>query len=343
VDATPWPKDRHQRVSINAFGIGGANAHVVIDSAESFGITNHGRQPATRSSTEQPHARQQLVVFSANHASSLREGAKSLGEYLAQHPESLRDLAYTMGVRRERLPYRSFAVSDGATALEFAAPSRVPSTALAMTFVFTGQGAQWAQMGARLIHDFPSVRQDFTHLDSVLSNLPHAPSWSLVDELSKSKTDSRLGQAEFSQPACTAVQMAVVNLLRSWNISPSAVIGHSSGELAAAYASGAITSAEAITAAYYRGLVTKQQARSNGAMAAVGFGRKDVKPFLDGVDGVVIACENSPESTTLSGDADQIDLVVGKIKANHPDVLARRLQVDMAYHSREQSAASLRY
>lgn len=128
------------------------------------------------------------------------------------------------------------------------------------------------------------------------------------------------------------MQIAIVNLLRKWNISPSHVIGHSSGELAAAYASGAITSAEAITAAFYRGLVTKQQTRP-GAMAAVGFGRKDVASYL--TDGVTIACENSPESTTLSGDADKVDIVIGKIKESHPDVLARRLRVEMAYHSCE--------
>jgi acyl transferase domain-containing protein len=154
----------------------------------------------------------------------------------------------------------------------------------------------------------------------------------VLGELSKSKTDSRLDQAEFSQPLCTAVQIAIVNLLRTWNISPSQVIGHSSGELAAAYASGAITSTEAIVGAYYRGLVTKQQTRP-GAMAAVGLGRKDVTGYL--TDGVTIACENSAESTTISGDAAQVDNVIGRIKESNPDVLARRLRVEMAYHSSE--------
>lgn len=144
--------------------------------------------------------------------------------------------------------------------------------------------------------------------------------------------DNNLDQAEFAQPLCTAIQIAVVNLLRMWNVSPAQVIGHSSGELAAAYASGAITSAEAIIAAYYRGLVAKQQTR-HGAMAAVGFGREDVSGYL--VDGVVIACENSPQSTTLSGDSDQIDIVLKNIKEDRPDVFVRRLRVQTAYHSRK--------
>jgi acyl transferase domain-containing protein len=315
----------------------------VIDSAESFGVKS---MRATGPSTEP--SRQSLVVFSANHVKSVREGTSNLQGYLEKHSGSVEDVAYTTGVRRERLPYRSFAVSDGSAPLEFSAPSRTSSAIPAVTFVFTGQGAQWATMGTKLMSGFSSVREGFQNLDSVLSKLPQPPFWTIAGELffhfpwilklltvvsgelSKSKTDSRLDQAEFSQPLCTAVQIAIVNILRTWNISPSQVIGHSSGELAAAYASGAITSAEAIIGAYYRGLVTKQQTRP-GAMAAVGLGRKDVAAYLTG--GVTIACENSPESTTLSGDADQVDVVIGKIRKSHPDVLTRRLRVEMAYHS----------
>lgn len=161
-----------------------------------------------------------------------------------------------------------------------------------------------------------------------------------VEELCKSKTDSRLNQAEFSQPLCTAVQIVIVNLLRRWSIFPSAVIGHSSGEFAAAYASGSLTSAEAIIGAYYRGLVTKQQKRP-GAMAAVGFGREEVAKYL--ADGVTIACENSPESTTISGDDEQINVVLENITNNHPKAFARRLQVEMAYHSQHMLALGEQY
>ena len=100
------------------------------------------------------------------------------------HPDSLRDLAYTMSVRRERLPYRSFAVSDDSARLEFTAPSRTPSTVPAITFVFTGQGAQWVTMGAKLISDFPSVDEDFQMLDGALSKLPQPPSWTIIGESS---------------------------------------------------------------------------------------------------------------------------------------------------------------
>ena len=124
------------------------------------------------------------MVFSANHVNSVREGTSNLQEYIEKHLDSVRDMAYTMGVRRECLPYRSFAVSDGSAPLEFSAPSRTPSTIPAVTFVFTGQGAQWAAMGTKLMSDFPSVHEDFQNLDGILSKLPQPPSWTVAGELS---------------------------------------------------------------------------------------------------------------------------------------------------------------
>lgn len=120
------------------------------------------------------------MVFSANHASSVRKGTNNLREYLEKHPDSLKDVAYTTGVRREHHPHRSFAVSDGTTPLEFLAPSRIPSTTPEVTFVFTGQGAQWATMGAKLVSDYPSVSEDLQELDDFLSKLPQPPSWTIA-------------------------------------------------------------------------------------------------------------------------------------------------------------------
>ena len=126
--------------------------------------------------------------------------------------------------------------------------------------------------------------------------------------------------------------MGLVNILKSWRVQPAAVIGHSSGEIAAAYASGAITAAEAITVAYYRGRGTTD-VHKPGGMAAVGLGRDEVTSFLQ--DGVVIACDNSPQSVTLSGDESALGNIMSSIKDTNPDIFLRRLHVEMAYHSRE--------
>lgn len=107
-------------------------------------------------------------------------------------------------------------------------------------------------------------------------------------------------------------------------------MGHSSGEIAAAYAAGALSARDAIIAAFYRGHVCKS-AKKIGGMAAVGLGKEDVSPYL--APGVRVACENSNSSVTLSGDLDILEEVMSKIKEAKPDILVRKLQVEMAYHS----------
>lgn len=127
--------------------------------------------------------------------------------------------------------------------------------------------------------------------------------------------------------------MALVDLLRTYNIDPEAVLGHSSGEIAAAYACGAITSREAIIIAYYRGKVLLDIDPSVGIMAAIGLGAQQVKPYLR--PGVLVGCENSPNNVTLTGDKEALQAVTEEIKASHPDTLVRILKVDRAYHSRK--------
>lgn len=113
---------------------------------------------------------------------------------------------------------------------------------------------------------------------------------------------------------------------------PDAVVGHSSGEIAAAYAAGYISLEVAITAAYYRGFVVKDGAAS-GAMAAVGLGEDQLSDILS--DHVTLACENSPQSTTISGDRESIEKAVSLIQERKPGTFARTLKVDVAYHSSE--------
>jgi acyl transferase domain-containing protein len=122
-----------------------------------------------------------------------------------------------------------------------------------------------------------------------------------------------------------------VNLLRRWGLRPDSVVGHSSGEIAAAYAAGAIPIRTAMILSYYRGQVTKLQTLP-GAMAAVGIGKSDVLRYL--ADEVVVACDNSPQSTTLSGNPEALDRVLQQISREHPDTFCRRLRVPIAYHSR---------
>ena len=144
-----------------------------------------------------------------------------------------------------------------------------------------------------------------------------------------------MSKAEFSQPLCTAIQVAIVNLLRTWGVTPAAVAGHSSGEIAAAYTTGSLTKEEAILAAYFRGYATRVK-HADGAMAAVGLGADQLRPYL--TKGIVIGCENSPSSTTISGDRKSVEGLVATLQRDLPEVFVRALQVDNAYHSHHMQA-----
>ncbi|KAJ5783184.1 hypothetical protein N7457_004958 [Penicillium paradoxum] len=321
-EAMPWPEARSERISVNSFGIGGTNAHVVLDSARSFGVA-----PAAPRHTISP----QLLVYSANNAESLKQMITNYTTYIQKNPDKIADLAFTLSNRREHLPHRAFSVKSPLGSLTTSAPSK-SGDAPNIVMVFTGQGAQWPQMGGSMIHNpvYPAFKKTIQALDSHLQTLPHVPEWTIEEELLKGPDDSRLSSSELSQPLCTAIQVALVDTLASVGIRPAAVVGHSSGEIAAAYATGAITAKEAITIAFYRGQVTKLQTKP-GAMAAIGMGTESAQEYLQ--PGVVVACENSPKSVTLAGDSEAVEAVLAKIKDDHPDILARQLKVDKAYHS----------
>lgn len=160
-----------------------------------------------------------------------------------------------------------------------------------------------------------------------------------LDELEKTGEQSRVNAAELSQPLCTALQIGIVNLLRRWGVHPTALAGHSSGEITAAYASGAISAKSALIIAYFRGKVVQTQAKAGSMAAAIGLGSHEIAPLLQ--KGVQIACENSPQSVTVSGDPEVVNRLVEEVKQNFPDALCKILKVNVAYHSRMSTKMSL--
>jgi emericellamide synthase (highly reducing iterative type I polyketide synthase) len=161
--------------------------------------------------------------------------------------------------------------------------------------------------------------------------------WRLIDELKKTKESSRINDAELAQPVCTAIQIALVDLLASWGVHPDVVCGHSSGEIAAAYAGGSLTAPEALKAAYHRGksvyyIMLKKDARQGGMLAA-GLSDTDAQKYLSkyGEDAVNVACINSPTSVTISGDAAAIEEIGARLEED--GIFNRRLAVPVAYHS----------
>ena len=180
-------------------------------------------------------------------------------------------------------------------------------------------------------------RECLEKCESALTALPDAPSWSLTRELAAEYATSRISQAEFSQPLCTAIQIALVDLLRAAGVQFNAVVGHSSGEIGAAYAAGILSARDAMGIAYYRGFVAhlaKGAKKQEGGMMAAGVSLDAAtafcsRPRFDGR--IFVAASNAPSSVTLSGDLDAIR--EAKVSFDKEGVFARLLKVDTAYHS----------
>lgn len=158
----------------------------------------------------------------------------------------------------------------------------------------------------------------------------------IADELVEPRNPATLREPEFSQPLVTALQLAILAILEDWDVSPQSVVGHSSGEIAAAYAAGYLSKEDAIKVAYYRGQAAKDCQISDKrpvGMLAVGLGSTDVSKYLQGMEeSVHIACFNSPQSVTLSGTLDALEEVKKRLVKDHH--FARLLQVNLAYHSK---------
>ncbi|KAL8953176.1 MAG: hypothetical protein Q9222_000949 [Ikaeria aurantiellina] len=213
-----------------------------------------------------------------------------------------------------------------------------------ITFAFTGQGAQWYAMGRELTQTSAVFRESLEKSTVIILQL--GASWNLLDELLLDQSSSRINQSWLAQPSTTAIQIALVDLLASTGVRPHTVIGHSSGEIAAAYAGGMLSQVAAIRVSYFRGLVVEAESSVNdskGAMLAVGLSEGDVLRHISNFNysGLCIACVNSPISTTVSGDAAAIDKLHDQFQSLA--IFSRKLNVHTAYHSPHMLKSSVQY
>jgi acyl transferase domain-containing protein/NADPH:quinone reductase-like Zn-dependent oxidoreductase len=374
-----WPKESHhyRRASVNSFGFGGSNAHAILDNVDHYLAKHHTFPKLPKShvssfinlsdmlslfdglqSSKTVTQRPQVLVFSANDMDSLKRQIMTTSAHLL-NPRvkvKLSDLSFTLSDRRSRHFCRAFLLGyptksghASKLAIEDAQFSKTPQEEARIGFVFTGQGAQWSKMGAKLVETFPvTSKRVLEELDKALQELPLdiRPEWSLQEELTQARSSERLSQPEFSQPLVTALQLTQLAVLESWNVRAEGVVGHSSGEIAAACSAGFITPRQAILNAYFRGIAGKSVlSTSRKGMMAVGLSAKDVQSYIDDAnvfkDDVVIACYNSPASVTISGSASSLAEVEDRVKAaGH---FARILRVEVAYHSHHMTEIADRY
>ncbi|KAK3682255.1 polyketide synthase [Podospora appendiculata] len=351
VTQRPWPRGK-KYISVNNFGFGGTNGHVVLEAAPFRGQKTIVDGDET---TDKAGQGRKLYVLTANDKTALSQLVKNIVIYLEQRPEIFQmdltsNLAYTLGQRRSLLQWRvaipalnSFELIEAINGEKFTPGKEIEP--LRLGFIFTGQGAQWYAMGRELYEQYPVFTKSIQLVDQHLAAL--GAEWSLIDELSKDAKTSKVSEAHISQPSCTAIQLALVDLLRTWGIRPTAVAGHSSGEIAAAYAAGIIDFESAVAIAYHRGrlipILKQQHPDLQGRMMAVGGTKEEFLPILESLKEkeARIACYNSPSSLTISGDEPAL-AELEKI-CEEKQLFNRRLVVDVAYHSHHMNLVAKEY
>lgn len=331
-----------------------------------------------------------LLVWSAADIAAINRMLQSYDQYyfthIAGNANKLDQLAYTLAARRSFMTWRSFAVvhddsktealesvqHDHAGVIEPLSPSkpvRVPSEKSGVALVFTGQGAQYAGMGLTLLQ-YPVFEQSLRKSDQAFANL--GCEWSIfgesqcmigfivMDPTISSCADSsldvildedKINRPEFSQPLCTALQIALVDLLQSFSIHSVAVVGHSSGEIAAAYAVGALSHESACRVAYFRGKLAGQLRATSykpGAMLSANLREDEIPEYLRSLKldspketAVHVACVNSPYNVTLAGPEQSIDAL--KADLDKKGTFAQKLNTGIAYHSPVMQAIAKEY
>ncbi|PLB53839.1 hypothetical protein P170DRAFT_396789 [Aspergillus steynii IBT 23096] len=373
----PWPSPGLRRISVNSFGFGGSNTHIILDDAFHYlqdrGLTalhctisdrirsngvkkalidGNSRNNGALNGLDSNHTgtsrmvNSKVLVFSAADEKSVKRMVKNYSNFyskaIADDAVRLERLSFTLAARRSHMLWRGFAIvtspsdKEGENSLAMAKPIR-SSTEIGLAFVFTGQGAQYVDMGCGLIQ-FPVFADTLKQVDNIYGELGCSWSVFVTDALRHKET---IDSPEYSQPLSTAVQIALVELLRSFGIMPKAVVGHSSGEIAAAYSVGALSLFSACKVAYFRGKLARNlintRLSSTGAMMSVNLAEEQIPEYLEKFEdqtmtsSINTACVNSPNNCTLSGLEQSIDVI--KRQMDKDGIFAQKLKTGVAYHS----------
>ncbi|MGW5351804.1 non-ribosomal peptide synthetase/type I polyketide synthase [Streptomyces sp. NPDC004031] len=334
--AVDWPEhEGPARAGVNSFGFGGTNAHVLLEEAP---------QPAPAAAPARLPA-YTVLPLSARSPELLAERAAAIrAELNGPSGVALCDLGHTLAVRREHHEHRLAVVHDPASrasldealaAYEHGEPHpravsgrRLPPGGRRLAWVFTGMGPQWWGMGRGLLAAEPVYRAAVEECDA---EIRRQAGWSLLEELGRGEDTSRMAQTWLAQAANFAVQVGLSALWRSRGIRPDAVVGHSTGEIAAFHEAGVYDLADAVTVVLHRGRL-QQRLADTGTMLAAGLTEAEAARRAGRTGGLVsLAAVNGPGDVTFSGEREALGRLAAELEREQ--VFARFLPVEVPYHS----------
>jgi acyl transferase domain-containing protein/acyl carrier protein len=332
--AQPWPTDAVAHAAINSFGYGGTNAHVIVSEwrAPAKAAVVRGELPGANVA---PGPR--LVPLSAMSEKSLLAFAARLEASVSDQHWS--DQAYTLARRRTHLPERAVVLADSASQLRSELAQLIqgqPSDGYVrgratgerrLVWVFTGMGPQWWAMGRELLELEPTFAHAVHQADQAFSSLA---GWSPLEEMLRDEATSRASSNAIAQPTNFLVQVGLVRLLEAHGVPAHAVLGHSVGEVTAAWAAGCLSLEEATRVVYHRSRL-QQQAAGKGTLLAAAISEERIRPWLADAGDVTIAAYNAPTSLTLAGSHADLGRIAARLEAE--GVFHRLVSVEVAYHS----------
>ena len=341
-EAAPWPaSDRPRRAGVSSFGVSGTNAHVIVEEAPP--------EPEPEVPAGPVAARPLPVVpvpLSGRDEAALRAQADRLRAHLIARPElGLLDVGFSQATTRAHLDRRAVVVAADRGALLTglrdlsageAAADVVEGDAAGgkAVFVFPGQGAQWAGMAVELLDSSPVFAARLAECERALSSFVD---WRLADVLRGTAGAPSLERVDVVQPALWAVMVSLAALWRSYGVEPSAVVGHSQGEIAAACVAGGLSLEDGARVVALRSRLVRERLAGRGGMVSVALPVERVEERIAPYAGrISVAAVNGPAAVVVSGEPGALDDLVADCE--HDGVRARRVPVDYASHSAQVEA-----
>lgn len=322
-ETRPWPRvDAPRRAGISSFGVGGTNAHVILEEAPL-------RAPS-------PEGGLRLLPLSAKNEDALGGSAGALAGFLQETPTALCDVAFTLREGRAVFPCRSFVVADTReeAAEQLSKRASSPQAVTAgdtpdVVFLFPGQGAQYPGMAAELYRREPYFREQIDRCFTILSSAERLDLKRLIfPEAAESSLDAEtLGRTLYAQPAIFSIEVALARLWMRWGVEPTRMVGHSVGEFAAACIAGVFSLEDALKLVCARGRYMDEMPA--GAMLSVRAAPDELAPLLG--SRLDLAAVNSPTLSVVAGPFEAIEALEATLADS--DLQARRLHTSHAFHS----------